>query len=92
MYTDIRTEVFQRSLDKGYIRPDEDGFVGMSIITNDRTLDFELDECNHAPVLQALQILIEFYQVTLPQYSSKLDYDAIDGSTSLLHNHRGNFS
>lgn len=78
-----------RSLSKDYINLEEGAYI-LSIVTGDRTLDFELDEVDHGPLVQALLILIEFYQVTLPIYGGNArkdgNYNLLDDSTNILHN------
>ena len=96
MYTDFNSDVMKRAVQKSLINTAEDCFI-ISLVTKDRTLDVELVEADHVPLKQALQILIEFYQESLPQWLqnqstmspntrrlSKGDIDE-EWTTSLLH-------
>jgi hypothetical protein len=72
MHTDFSSDVLQRAVSNRKINVD-DCFI-ITLVTKDRTLDVELDEADHTPLLQAFLILIEFYNYSLPEWRNNLEF------------------
>ena len=77
MHTDFQSDVFQRAIHKKNINLEQKCWI-ITMVTQDRTLDVELLGPDHAPLAQALQILIEFYNESLPQWQANMELASPD--------------